>query len=382
MCRFNWSSIRTLHTAATLLCVALLVSGLSSAAEPEALQAEATKIAREQLQRFGKGYTASIDPSRRLIFVSALDDKHLRRTVGMLAGYADALRKELFNRRAQWNITIVLPTADDYKPLAPRADASGFYRPADHTLISVDRGRVLLHEFTHALHHADAAPQMHPIWIAEGLAALYENCNFGPTSIDAQVDWRLPLLQEAIRTKKAIPLHRLLKMDRKPFLARADLCYAQARYLMLYLQQRNLLRQWYQAYKAGYEDDATGRKAIESQLKKNLFAIESDWHKWVGLLKAPWGEGRAGRGRLGLRVQSHSQGVKVMGFIPGSTAEKAGRIQIGDVITKFNGHRTGNPGEFVGAVQAAGANQTVKVELLRHGRRMTVMQTLGAPASK
>jgi S1-C subfamily serine protease len=72
--------------------------------------------------------------------------------------------------------------------------------------------------------------------------------------------------------------------------------------------------------------------------------------------------------------------VEVVALVPGSAAQLAGRVRVGDIIEKLNGHAIGNTGDLVGAVRSAGALQTVKIQLLRHGRRMTVIQPLGAPS--
>ena len=258
----------------------------------------------------------------------------------------------------------------------------GFYSSADRTLVSIDRGRVLLHEFTHALHHADcaAAGQRHPLWICEGLAALFENARIGPEGLQPLTDTRLLELQAAIGAEDLIGLDRLVRADLKLFQEKPGLCYAESRYLLLYLQDQGLLKRWYDTYKAGHARDATGRKALEGVLGHPLAEIEQAWTAWVSELRLPWGELRAGEGRLGLQVRADSRGVNVVGYAPGSAAERAGRILTGDVIQEFDGRPITNPAEYVAAVRAAGAMQTVTVKLIRDGRQLTVRQPLGSPA--
>jgi S1-C subfamily serine protease len=72
----------------------------------------------------------------------------------------------------------------------------------------------------------------------------------------------------------------------------------------------------------------------------------------------------------------------VAGVLPGSAARRAGRVRVGDLIEQFNGHSVRTPADLVGAIRAARALQTVKIQLVRHGRRMTVIQPLGAPPAR
>ena len=346
--------------------------------------AEANRIAQSQLKKLGKGYTAKIDPTRHIVYISALDDAHLRKTIALLSAFTDAYRRTLPAAKPAWNITVVLPTADDYRTFSPPfAGCIGFYSPAGRRLVAIDRGRTLVHEFTHALHHADtaAARQVHPIWVCEGLATLFEASRITPSGLKPQLDRRLPTVQRALRSNKAIPLQRLLTMGREAFLADAAVAYAQARYVMYYLHERGRLDDWYRRYKNTFSKDPTGLKAFEAALTSRIFLIEPAWKKWVLSLRTPSSEYRTGQGRLGLEVRKSTQGVKVVGTVPGSAARTAGRIRVGDVIKTFNNTPIAGPAQLGAAVRAAGALKTVHVQLLRHGRQMTVLQPLGAPGS-
>ena len=371
--------LRRYLAAATVLCAATRATG----AAPTDLTAQARQIARDQLKQFGTGYTARIDPARHVVYVSALDTEHLRQTVALLAAFTDAYRRTLPAARPAWNVTVVLPTADDYRKLElPLEKCVGFYQHSARRVVSIDRGRTLVHEFTHALHHADmaAAKQVHPLWVVEGLATLFEASRITPSGLQPRVDLRLPVLQRAIRQRKAIPLQRFLTMGRKAFMKDANLAYAQARYVMHYLHHRGRLRQWYQRYRAHFTRDTDGVEALERSLGNRVFLIEKEWHKWVLSLKMPASEPRVRQGRLGLEVKKATGGVQVVGLVAGSPAKLTGRIHVGDMIETFNAHPIRNTAELVGAIRAAGAARTVKIQLRRHGRRITVLQPLGTPS--
>ena len=362
------------------LAAILLGAATAAVAGPD-LDAEADQTAARQVEKFGKGYAARIDRDRRIIYVSALDEQHLRETIALLTAFADSFRRELALAEPAWYVTVVLPAADDYRKLKlPHADCRGFYDRSARRLVSIDRGRTLLHEFTHALHHADvsAAKQAHPPWVWEGLATLFEAVEIGPSGLRPRVDARLPVLQRAIREGKAIPLERLLKMGQRPFMQQAELAYAASRYVMLYLHEKGRLASWYAAYKDNFTRDPDGIEAFEAACGNRLFLVERQWKDWVGGLKVPLGETRSGQGRLGLEVRKTGQGVMVTELLAGGAAQRAGRIRVGDVILKFNGHEVSTPADLVGAIRAAGAGQTVPVSLRRNDRELTVLQPLAA----
>ncbi len=367
--------------------IALILCVLSAVSAGGDLNNQAAQLARKHLAKMGAGYVAQIDGYRRIVYVSALDGEHLRRTQLLISLYLDAQKKTLFAKPLPWNLSVILPTTDDFRRLAENIktkDCRGFYVPGQRKLISIDRGSVLIHEFTHALHHADAADvrQVHPIWIKEGLATLFESSSITPAGLEPSVGARLRTVQAAIRKGTLVPMDRLLSMGPRSFMSDANLHYAQARYVMLYLQRKNRLRSWYADYKKNYSKDTTGRAALQRALGNRVDLIERDWKNWIVKLKLPLGTYAKGQARLGLEVKDDRRGVKVVGVKPGSSAAAAGRIRKGDIITILNGRKTGNPALFVAAVRSAGANQTVKVELIRHGRRQTVLQPLGAPNTK
>ncbi len=71
-----------------------------------------------------------------------------------------------------------------------------------------------------------------------------------------------------------------------------------------------------------------------------------------------------------------TDGAQVQNVADGGPAAKAG-IQEGDVIVKFGDRTVGNADELQVAVQEHNPGDTVPVELLRDGRKMTVQVTLG-----
>jgi serine protease Do len=99
-------------------------------------------------------------------------------------------------------------------------------------------------------------------------------------------------------------------------------------------------------------------------------------------------KGKVSRGWLGVQIQdvtrelAESFGMKrphgalVAKIVPGSPAEKA-EIQIGDIITEFNGHEIETSGELPPMVGMTPIDEKAEVKLIRQGETMTVPIQIG-----
>src|SRR5438309_1027878 len=78
-------------------------------------------------------------------------------------------------------------------------------------------------------------------WFNEGLASLYEQSSVGDGTIKGLPNWRLPALQRAIRVGQLQSTAELISDLDFRAADRVGINYAQARYLMLYLQDHGQL---------------------------------------------------------------------------------------------------------------------------------------------
>jgi hypothetical protein len=141
-------------------------------------------------------------------------------------------------------------------------------------------GGTLVHEIVHPFVAANFPGC--PAWFNEGLGSLYEQSSERDGEIVGLTNWRLPDLQEAIRRGDAPALSQLIATSEDEFYGPGSgLYYAQARYLLYYLQEKGLLRRYYQAFTAGREADATGRAALVEVVGRELAELEPDWRKFV-----------------------------------------------------------------------------------------------------
>lgn len=101
--------------------------------------------------------------------------------------------------------------------------------------------------------------------------------------------------------------------------------------------------------------------------------------------------GRASHARLGVNVQTLNQalaesfglqraiGGLIAGVAPGSPADKAGLLP-GDVVLKFNGRPVADSGQLAGMVGESRPGDQARLEVLRRGKKLELVATLGATA--
>jgi hypothetical protein len=346
--------------------------------EEPRLAAEAKALSEAAGRKYGPGYTTKIDNDRHIVYVSALDQYTLGRVMGLLGTHADCQRKLLFPRPLPWNITIVLPTLADYRRPMPGTNIRGHYDGATRTLESISLSDALFHEFTHALHHADQvrSDQRHAVWICEGLASLFQRSTMREGRLEVLLGRDLAGLQQAVKNQKAPSFAALLAMDQPAFLSGAEACYAEAHYLMFYLHSQGKLKDFYEAYKAGYIADRTGGSALAKTLGKPLDQVETDWRQWLLAQEPPWAPARPQRALLGVRMATAEQGVRVEGLTRGSAAESASQLKVGDIILSVAGQSTRTPHDLTAAVQTCQPGETIDIEVIRDGRTMLVRQLL------
>jgi len=354
----------------------------SKARKADQIEADAKTVAQIYIRRFGDEYRWSYDRSRRILFVTSVDTRTEARARRIIEQHLAMHRAALFPSEFQYPVTILLPSVADYRSFVGQvnAKASGVYVRKVRTLASISFSSVLLHELTHAVHHNDQllAGQEHVIWIVEGLASYYQQGELRGTSFAPEVGTGLQTLQEALQAGRLPALEALVEMDRKLFMAAAERNYAHSRYVMYYLASRGKLGDFYATYKRTFEEDPKGGAALEEVLGEKLESIDASWRKWLKSIEAPWQSKLVVKAHLGIRMRDAQQGVEVDAMLRGSAARSAGVLKRGDVILSIGGRATQTPRELSRAVQTFKPGQTVVVELIRDGRKLSVSQILGA----
>jgi hypothetical protein len=157
----------------------------------------------------------------------------------------------------------------------------GYFRHDRVMLMNVATGTgTLVHELVHALIEPDF-PRV-PRWFNEGLGSLYEQSIFTDDGIRGLENWRLPALQRAIRDNR---LRSIREMIQDHNFARGELVglnYAHARYLLMYLQEKDLLRRYYTAFRGSAADDPHGLETLIKLIEPTeLEQFDREWREWV-----------------------------------------------------------------------------------------------------
>lgn len=165
----------------------------------------------------------------------------------------------------------------------------GYYSPGHRALIMniATGGGTLVHEIVHPFVRANF-PSC-PTWFNEGLGSLYEQCEEKAGRIHGLTNWRLAGLKRAIGEGSLPSFEKLTAMDSTDFYEKdRGTCYAQARYLCYYLQEKDLLARFYRDFVANQKTDPTGHGTLKKVLgEADMDAFKKRWEKFVLGLSFP-----------------------------------------------------------------------------------------------
>jgi hypothetical protein len=267
-----------------LALAACLAISTAAAAEPtqKELDARADEL-KDKLS--GQGFTVLVEAPFVVVGDgSAAQVKHIAQ--GFLRDKVHMLEKDYFTKRPEKLIEVWLFSNEKSfrrgakKFFNDTPDTPyGYYSPTANAMIMNVAGLgTLSHELVHPYMEANF-PDV-PSWFNEGLASLYEYPGERKGHIIGHVNWRLPNLKKEIRAGTLPSLVQLLGTKRDEFYDADWDAYAQARYLMYYLQEKDKLRDFYTKFLADKKDH-TGRAALEDILGEDLVTFEPKWRKWV-----------------------------------------------------------------------------------------------------
>lgn len=150
-------------------------------------------------------------------------------------------------------------------------------------------GGTLVHEIVHPFIAANFPAC--PSWLNEGLASLFEQCQDRSGHIHGLTNWRLHGLHEALKDEeyKMPTFEKLFSTSRSEFYEEdPGTNYAQARYLLYYLQEQGLLLKFYHEFHHGVQDDPTGYETLCKVLgrkKEEMEAFQKEWAEYVLTLR-------------------------------------------------------------------------------------------------
>ena len=326
-------------------------------------------------------YKTEFDAERNFVYLHARDNEELALIRQGMEAYAEHQWKHLFQNKPGEPMYIILLTPKDSPKVLGRA-AGGVYTRAANALFCGDlpaykltKTSVIIHEFTHALHYADQGVrrQQHPIWLVEGLATLFESAGFEGDDYRIRHNQRLAVVQEAVRAERSLAWTTMVRLNHATFLRGARLCYAQARYMLLYMHEKGLLKRFYDEYTnaEGYEGDKTAQEAFEVVFGKPMAAVESEWKEWAleqTVPPIPF---------LGVGSRVEKGELVVTQIIRDSGADKAG-VKKGDVVVAVDGTATKTRDELIEAIGKRDVGEEIDLVIKRKGEELRMSALLGA----
>jgi len=338
----------------------------------------AERVVASLKQQFGDGYVYDLDEERKLIFATNTDRATVAALKQWLTAQATSQWNQLFEHKLDHYVSVVVPSAEDYRKLVKMPGVGGYYDDQAKLLICQRMGQTMTHEFTHALHAADMAAlgQEHPIWIVEGLASLYEAARFEGDKLVPQDNFRLNLLQRADRRRQLLPLAHLVTMKQPEFVKKATLAYGQSGSLMLYLYEKGLLRDFYDTYKKTYNKDSSGKLALEKVTKLSLPEIDKAWRAWM-IARTPVPSSTGSDGAvIGARLADGNDGIRIDEVVPGGPADKAG-VRNGDVLVGIADAQVRDYPSLVPMMVQFKPGDEVVFKIRRDGKYLDLPITLG-----
>src|SRR4051812_25045247 len=201
-----------------LIVAGLMTVTLGSLARGAAIDQKTQALLAEWKERFDAEHFSYTTAGPFVIAGDGTRQQLARYRDGTVVAATRALQATFFKAHPAEPVLILLfERPEPYKRLAKKwfGDVDvphyGFFRRADRVmLMNVGTGTgTLVHEMVHALMAPDF-PDV-PDWFNEGLASLYEQCSLAGDTITGHENWRLPDLQDAIRSKKLRSLEDMIQ---------------------------------------------------------------------------------------------------------------------------------------------------------------------------
>ncbi len=282
------------------------------------------------------------DDETKLIFATELPDEARLAMMQTITVQFEYQSNKLFKHNLNSYVLLLVPSPNTADRIIGSSRIGGYYDHDSRQLVTRDLGPSLQHEITHALHHAhmDSLDQKHPMWIQEGLSALFEMYEFDASGQFMPLD--NTRINVAINLKRVGGLSRWKKLfnesDRKYTSSRPLAKYAESRAIFQYIAEKYSIEEWYATYIESYEEDSTGLLACEKIFGKKIKEIERDFRLWVGNHDKMPVKIRKTEPSLGLWIvdQGANDGVEIVGVNPRGSAKQT-TIRARDVITAVNG---------------------------------------------
>jgi hypothetical protein len=170
----------------------------------------------------------------------------------------------------------------------PESDISpyGFYKISKNVIVIryVSWKGSILHEITHRFIKSDFPEAAS--WFDEGFASLNEKSTFKNGNLVGDFSLRIIPLRRALNEDKYTDLRELMEtIDDELYGPRTSYYYAQSRYLLMMLQEKDMLNKYYALFRDTHSKDKTGISQLEEIYGKPLNKIDEDYLEYINSFK-------------------------------------------------------------------------------------------------
>lgn len=253
------------------------------------------------------------------------------------------------------------------------SSVGGAYEHQQRRLVAQDLGATLRHEFVHVLHWRDMnrLGQAHAPWIQEGLASLIEDYDIVGGEPVPVPSWRTNIVKRMLDANRLPSIEQLTKIEMNDFTAKRPLAqYAQARAVMLWLDQTGRLDAFYTHYTEHISTDPTGYRALLATTGTEPDELEAQYREWVRALPTVPETGGDLDATLGIEIENADGDGVVVRALPGNARSRTG-LRLGSVITHINGRPTRDLFELIRVLGDYRPGQSVTL----HHRRGRIHNT-------
>jgi hypothetical protein len=342
--------------------------------------AEATKAVDAWRMRFTTGYRSFPDGATNTVLVTTQDPTSRSELLSMLAAMTQDQVSRLFGKGLAQPVAVIVAVGTDGEGDGLTPSRAGRYEHGMRRLLTRDTGATLRHEFTHALHfaHMERINQLHPIWLREGLATVFETYR---TREDGSFEFlpneRADAAMQLLATGAAPGLRRLLTMPEDEFQKDGESTYPLVRSLMEFTASRGALERLYAEAVAGFRDDPACTRALERAHGASLEEIERSWTTWTRERGAQGLSTDPTQPSIGVTTEDHPDGARIVRFVTKSTARDAG-LRPGDVIVGVDGEPVRSVRELGVALTRLPRRETLTIRF-RRGDSYSILEVRRRP---
>ena len=316
-------------------------------------------------------YHYEVDEERHFVYALPLDAEARAIVRTTVETHADAMIALLFDGPPEEPVLIAVADVPEQRKILGGPSNPGRYDHPERRVVVADTGPSLRHELTHALHYGHMERMRlrkgHPLWLQEGLATLFEHVDLGADdALTFLPDSRMRIAWRRARSHALEPVANMTALDAETFMKDARRRYPEARAFCMFLAERGLLAEWYDAFCENFETDPTGLESLTDIFDADAKNIDTSFRDWVVAQGDPGTAPADGDATLGIArtVSALPDGVRIGRLAVGAAIRNAG-VRTGEDVLMVDGQVTPTEGELSWVLARLEPGMTVPVHVRR-----------------